>query len=292
MISIIICSRNSDIPDSLRKNIDSTIGVEHEINVIDNYNNDFSIFSAYNKGYEMSKFPYLCFVHEDVHFRTENWGVNLINHLSDEKTGIIGVAGGKMVTKVPASWAAEGRYIHLVQHHNGEKILLKDPTSFSGSKQPAIWLDGLFLAMRKDLFNSIKFDENLTGFHGYDLDISMQSIVAGFSNFVVYDILLEHFSEGNKDIIYYKNLISIYQKWEKALPVFSQDVSEKGQQNLKKIETTRLAKLIRRLARVRFENDEIRALAEFYSTLLGLKGLKKQSNFLQLKILFEKIFNS
>ena len=87
MISIIICSRRPDISASLRENIMETIGVEYEIIAVDNSNNEYSIVSAYNKRYSRSRFPFLCFLHEDVLFRIKDWGINLVNHLADKKVG-------------------------------------------------------------------------------------------------------------------------------------------------------------------------------------------------------------
>ena len=41
MITLIICSRNSDISNELKRNIAITIGVEYELVVIDNSKNDY-----------------------------------------------------------------------------------------------------------------------------------------------------------------------------------------------------------------------------------------------------------
>jgi hypothetical protein len=50
MISIVICARANDINEALKENIQNTIGVPYELIVIDNGKNEYSIFSAYNKG--------------------------------------------------------------------------------------------------------------------------------------------------------------------------------------------------------------------------------------------------
>ena len=295
MISIIICSRKPDISPSLKENIKNTIGVDYEIIAIDNSHNDYSIFSAYNTGVNQSRFPYLCFLHEDVLFRTENWGINLIKHLKDEKTGIIGVAGGKTMSKVPTSWSVGGRCIHIIQHYNRKKApskLVKEPKGFIGNCQPVVLLDGVFLAMRKELFNFVSFDETLSGFHGYDFDISAQSILAGYNNYVVYDILLEHFSEGHRDAFYYVNLINIHKKRENSLPLFCEDVSNETRLKMDKIEAQRLGKLIRRMARTGFTNQEILRNAKYYVDVLNTKLAKEQMNFIRLKITFERVFNT
>ena len=215
MISIVICSKKSTISSFLKNNIESTIGVNYEIIVIDNSNQDYSIFSAYNAGLKQCKYPYVCFVHQDVKFLTCDWGEKMMKHLLDKKTGIIGIAGGKMMIRVPGWWSVDGEYMNIFQHFNDGKtkpIHMKLPEGFTGIRQQAIILDGVFLAMRKEVFEKIRFDELFSGFHGYDFDISIQSIAVGYRNYVVYDILLEHFSAGKKSRLFYHNSIEIYKK--------------------------------------------------------------------------------
>lgn len=50
MISIIICNRKKVLDPKLENNIKSTIGIEYEIINIDNSDNRYNIFQAYNKG--------------------------------------------------------------------------------------------------------------------------------------------------------------------------------------------------------------------------------------------------
>lgn len=289
MISIIICSKNTDISSTLWENIQKTIGVEHEFIVIDNSENKYSIFSAYNKGVEVSKFPYLVFVHEDILFQTQNWGKNVINHLNDRKIGLIGVAGNIMATRVPASWWMTKGYKNLIQHYKSKGEKQSDVYQNDFSPKEAVVLDGVFLASRKELFEKIKFDENLTGFHGYDHDICIQSKVAGFNNLVVFNILLEHFSEGKLSFQYYENLTKVYKKWVNKLPIYTSDVSSETKLNLQDIEEKLLQKLIRRLARIGFKTDEIVDVANYFAKTIGIK---QQLHFLRLKIAFEKVFNA
>jgi glycosyltransferase involved in cell wall biosynthesis len=122
MISIIICSRNPDISDELKQNIAKTIGVEYELIVIDNSKNKYTIFSAYNEGVRRAQYPYLCFMHDDILYHTDNWGTKVIEHFKDEKIGLIGVIGGHYMPKCPASWwSAESRSGQIIQGFINEK---------------------------------------------------------------------------------------------------------------------------------------------------------------------------
>ncbi|MDD4994088.1 MAG: glycosyltransferase [Paludibacter sp.] len=284
MISVVICSRKSNIPIYLEENIKTTIGVDCEIIVIDNSENRYSIFTAYNKGFNLSKFPVLCFVHEDVYFKTVNWGSRIIEHLNDETCGIIGVAGGKIATKVPAQWSAEKSYLHIIQHSNKGRYstLLKEPKSFSGVRQAAIVVDGVFLSMRRDIFLKIKFDESLDGFHGYDYDISIQSIVAGYKNYIIYDVLMEHYSEGYKDIRYYNSLLKIHKKWIASLPLFTDD-NQKSKSEIQLIETKRLKKIIRRMARTGFPLKDAVANTSYFIQSLKSDDINLEINGVKLR---------
>lgn len=284
MISIIICSRSSDIPSSFRKNIELTIGVNYEIIVIDNSKNEYSIFSAYNQGVGRSLYPYLCFVHDDIMFRTDNWGKKLIRHLNDQETGIIGIAGGKIMAKVPAQWSSEGKYKNIIQHRKNKIYRGKEPGDFSGIRQSVILLDGVFLSMRRNFFDEISFDEKIEGFHGYDHDICAQSIVSGFKNYVVYDILLEHFSAGKGDARFYNNLITISKKWEKHLPLFSNDSKEEIRRDIDNIELRRLSNLIRELTITGFSKKSIIMHAQYFANKLGTEEAKDQLKHIGLKI--------
>ena len=74
MISLVICSSTPKLSKELIQNIESTIGFEHEYVVIDNSNNQHSIFSAYNEGVHQAKGDILCFMHQDIDFQSLNWG--------------------------------------------------------------------------------------------------------------------------------------------------------------------------------------------------------------------------
>jgi len=105
MISIIICSRKSIIDVRLSENLNDTIGCEYELIIIDNSENKYSIFEAYNLGIQRSTGNYLCFIHDDILFHTLVWG-NVIKSIfqSDLNIGLIGVAGAKLKTKMPSGY--------------------------------------------------------------------------------------------------------------------------------------------------------------------------------------------
>lgn len=292
MLSIIVCSRDKTLPKEFVDNIINTVGVDHEIITVDNSENRYTIFSAYNAGYDRSNYPYLCFVHEDVQFHTQNWGKKIISHLNDPETGIIGLAGGDLVTRIPASWStvisSTVKIIQSDRKGRKETRVVHQPENYDQSRHSAILLDGVFLCMRRELMTEIKFDEELTGFHGYDFDISIQSVVAGYNNYVIYDVDLEHFSRGKTDYIYYKNLIAIFKKWEKQLPLIGRSVSAEHRAKVPEIEKRKLYRLVKKMTRKGFTTKEIVFETTYYAHLIGSM---KETRHLKTRVFLIRLFN-
>lgn len=224
MISIIICSRSRKINKTLDENIKNTIGCNYELIIIDNSNKEYLIFSAYNEGVKRAQFPYLCFMHDDILFRTDNWGEKVIEYFKDPKVGIIGVAGTHYIPRAPGCyWISGIASINVIHTINGNSHLdkslydCKSATSIS-----SVLVDGLWFCIPKALFRLIRFDEGTyDGFHFYDYDICMQIFTLKYTNLIITNILIEHFSSGKRETSWLKNCFSFYYKWKKYLPVSS-----------------------------------------------------------------------
>lgn len=199
MISIIICSRSKTINDTLLQNIKDSVGCDYELIVIDNSQNNYSIFEAYNLGIEKSIAEYLCFIHDDLLFHTDGWG-NVINQIFKEyqEIGLIGVAGAKYKSKMPSAWwfcPKEDKVANIIQS-SPKGIIEKWVEGFdTNSRAEVVVIDGVFMALRKD--NRIRFSTKMMGYHNYDLNISFEYKKHGYAIVVTKEILIEHFSEGS-----------------------------------------------------------------------------------------------
>jgi hypothetical protein len=120
----------------------------------------------------------LVFVHEDVFFAEGGWAIKLEDKFKDQSVGLIGVAGTQYLFADNPAWVAAGRpfikgqVIHELDQ--GSKYFL---TVFDWQRgdTEVVAVDGLFFAIKKELFNQIQFDDvTFDGFHFYDLDICMQ----------------------------------------------------------------------------------------------------------------------
>ncbi len=231
MISVIICSKNAVTDDFLAENIASTIGTDYEIVHIDNSHNSYSIFQAYNRGVELAKGEYLCFMHEDVLFHSTGWGLVLIEYLSQKSTGLLGVAGCKLILDqsdwrfydfierpqyvIQGNSSVEPLPLYYIEHNGDYK---KRPLQ-NGIEIVAV-VDGVWMAIRKELFRHIRFDEeNFDAFHLYDSDISMQVNMLGLDIMVTDRIVIEHKSEGLFSNDFLDGLKVFLDKWKESLPI-------------------------------------------------------------------------
>jgi hypothetical protein len=230
MISIIICSTQPSIPEKMRKNIEEKIGVPFEIIGIDNSNNTYSIFSAYNEGIERSSYELVCFIHEDILFHTTDWGLRLQSHLKDPKTGIVGVCGCTTLSKIPGPWSLYNPYKYILQSSPAQRKPELQKSGFveQNERKEVLAIDGVFMCARKELFEKICFDsKNFSGYHSYDIDICLQAFLAGYKNYAVNDILIEHFSRGHHSRSWIENSMKLTDKWGSQLPISLNQASMK-----------------------------------------------------------------
>src|SRR5260221_1528827 len=106
MFSILICSVNAVFLERIKINIQETVGHEYELLVWDNRLDPRPITEVYNLLATRAKYPYWCFIHEDIRFQTENWTENLLNAFEQyPETGLIGIAGAKYKSRALSGWS-------------------------------------------------------------------------------------------------------------------------------------------------------------------------------------------
>lgn len=222
MISIIICSRTAELSHELYQNIDETIGCNYELIIIDNSQNIYSIFEAYNLGIEKSSGEYLYFIHDDILFTTKNWGVVLTSIFeSNSKIGLIGVAGAKVKTKMPSTWwdnDERENVINIIQHHKGKDKEVHNYGFDIERNVEVVVIDGVFMAMRRD--DRIAFSTKLKGFHAYDLNLSFEVIKHGYYIIVTNEINIEHYSSGVINESWVESSYNLHKLYKKQLPLF------------------------------------------------------------------------
>ena len=198
MISVIVSSHKEIDFFGFSQSLFETIGVPYELIKIENPG-QFSISKAYNLGAEKAKFEYLIFVHEDVVFVTPGWGIKHMNlYKTHPELGIVGVAGSMKKSSLPTGWGTgtgEFDRIHLIQIHNKKEEFQSTGKSTDRFEVVRV-LDGVFLSTTKEIWSNFRFDENLQGYHLYDIDFSLR-VSQKWKAIISYEILLKHFSSGN-----------------------------------------------------------------------------------------------
>jgi hypothetical protein len=231
MLSIIVASNRDENFIKIAENIAATVGVMHEVIRLKEVSK--GLCEAYNRGASLANYPCLCFVHDDVLFHTQDWGAKLMIHLSDQRAGVVGVMGGRYKAAAGLGWrdgkTSFYRY-NMKDGLNGGKQLRFNPANEIRSE--VICLDGAFLCCRKDLWQQFRFDQvHFTGFHFYDIDFTFR-VAKRYHNYVVDDILLEHFSHGSLNKAFLSASLRFDQLHGKSLPATLDTVSEKEQKQL------------------------------------------------------------
>ncbi len=204
--------------DKVVTNIAETIGCPYDLQI---FSDRDSITQAYEEGLSLSQYPICLFIHEDVLFYSKNWGTTLAGHFKENsQLGLVGIAGSKSKTYIPSAWwdgPEEDKVIRIIQQKpDGSK---EDQKQGFGSEKivEAAIIDGVFMALRKEA--GAHFDLTFTGFHGYDLDISLAVQVKGFKVAIIPDIELEHFSQGNLHQGWLNSILHVHRKYKHILPI-------------------------------------------------------------------------
>lgn len=227
MISIVILSYRSAFLNSLLENISKTIGnSQYETLIIENTERNHSLGSGYNEAVKKAKGDYLCFVHEDVLFRSQDWGKEFISAmLANHQLGLVGVMGSKFKSAFPTGWYNPvnncvyhtGSILQGGNNYNNVEFVDFSPGSTMLDK--VVCLDGVLLFTKKEIVKTLRFDDVLLkGFHGYDIDFSLQVYFAGYEVAVLKSVKLLHYSSGNADIAWEDVNKLISDKWAKKLP--------------------------------------------------------------------------
>jgi len=225
MISVISCSIKPDVCKKMLESVHKTIGTEYETLIFDNREKKHGICRVYNESAKKAVGKYLCFVHEDIIFKTNGWGQELVK-FSTQNTdcGAIGVAGGKWANRNFISWYVPDHLIKIHDDRNNKRNYCENDLVYQYTNpnceifSTAVCIDGVFLFVKKDIWEKNLFDEStFKEFHFYDADFTF-SISQQYQNYVYLDMDVYHFSAGNIERTYCENMYLFQKKWKRRLP--------------------------------------------------------------------------
>lgn len=226
MISIIISSSNPEYLSAVKKNIDATVGIPYEIIAVANGDGKKGICEVYNAAGAQARYDLMCFMHEDIILHTQDWGKKVAEIMRDPEIGLLGIAGSEYKSLTPAPWACPGvlptrhkanilqrfKFVDkptVHEYHNADNEVLSQ----------VVAVDGVWMCTRRNVFDEFKFDDKaLSRFHGYDVDYSLQ-VGIKYKVYVTYDVLLEHFSEGNYSDEWLEAMFTLHTKHKAMLPL-------------------------------------------------------------------------
>lgn len=186
---------------------------------------EHSLTEVYNRGLEEARNDIIVFSHDDVIFdQSDNWGQKILHHFQSSNFGILGKAGTTCITESGEWWALPHLMVGHMWHRitdpkTGEAVTLENRYSGNfGEKiiETAI-VDGLFFAVNRERIKK-RFDENIKGFHFYDIDFCLANHFEGVKVGVIFDMKIGHKSPGMTDKQWEANRNFFIQKWKPHLP--------------------------------------------------------------------------
>jgi glycosyltransferase involved in cell wall biosynthesis len=257
MISIVICARTPTLKPKLEENIRQLMGCEYEVIVIDNSENRYSIFEAYNLGIDLSRGDLICFMHDDVLLHTKDWGV-IAERLFAENPGLglLGISGARVKTRIPSAWwdcPKELQDSQLIQHRIVGGVLHVKVGFKENNLPEAAAIDGVFMILRKN--TGIRMNTKLRGFHCYDLSLSIECRIAGYKVHCTNQILVEHFSEGTLNKAWFDTTFILHKLYKNELPFITEEFQKASR--IKDLEFINGMKMIKQLLHARYRRGMV-----------------------------------
>ena len=195
-VSIIICSVDRQLFAQVCATYRAVFAaVPHEIIGIHDAR---SLCEGYNRGIARASGDLLVFSHDDIEIAAPDFAARLLGHLT--RHDLVGVAGTTRL--IGGSWTYAG-WPHLhgqvgsrIARPGSLMVTVYGAPSTAAVEVQAI--DGVFLAVRREVFERTGFDEQtFDGWHLYDLDFTFSAHLAGFRAAVCQDVCLVHNSLGD-----------------------------------------------------------------------------------------------
>lgn len=176
----------------------------NSMNIVFKENNKEPLSKIYNQALihsYASDHDVLVILHDDIWLDYDP-SEKICNLMNDYD--LIGVAGAsKVAIKYPSLWHLMGGgfgsgHLHGAVAHGDNNQ--KSMTYFGVYPHRVVMIDGVFMAMNRNITKNMCFDEtNPYGFHHYDLDFSYECFKKGYK-VGVGDIIITHESPGLREI--------------------------------------------------------------------------------------------
>jgi hypothetical protein len=218
MITIGFSTRKID--DSFVELLKKTCGVPNpQIIPIEN-EGKYSLPEAYNMILEQATNDIVVLCHDDIYFDSKNWGSKILKHFKrSPEYGILGLAGSTQLPESAKWWEDFSKMKGIVNHeHEGKKWESKYSASLGNQIEDVVLVDGLFIVLNKKNIKQT-FNEEIKGFHFYDVDFSFRNFIEDVKIGIIYDVRVTHKSIGQTNDEWEQNRIKFAEKHKELLPV-------------------------------------------------------------------------
>jgi len=180
----------------------------------------YSLPEAYNMILEQATNDIVVLCHDDIYFDSKNWGSKILKHFKrSPEYGILGLAGSTQLPESAKWWEDFSKMKGIVNHeHEGKKWESKYSTSLGNQIDDVVLVDGLFIVLNKKNIKQ-RFNEEIKGFHFYDVDFSFRNFIEDVKIGVIYDVRVTHKSIGQTNEQWEQNRIKFAEKHKDLLPV-------------------------------------------------------------------------
>lgn len=180
----------------------------------------YSLPEAYNMILEQATNDIVVLCHDDIYFDSKNWGSKILKHFKrSPEYGILGLAGSTQLPESAKWWEDFSKMKGIVNHeHEGKKWESKYSASLGNQIEDVVLVDGLFIVLNKKNIKQT-FNEEIKGFHFYDVDFSFRNFIEDVKIGVMYDVRVTHKSIGQTNEQWEQNRIKFAEKHKDILPI-------------------------------------------------------------------------
>ena len=230
MITIGYCTRVSD--ENHGKHLIKSCGLDpKKIQIIEIVNTgNRSLTNCYNEILKKAEHKHVVFCHSDITIETKQWGNKLIKLFDkNPEFGIIGVAGSKNLPESGQWWENPKKMYGRVAHtHEGKTWLSAYSDDLGQNLEEVVVCDGVWFAVDKAKIKK-EFNENVEGFHFYDVTFAFENYLEGVKVGVNTVIRINHKSIGMTNEQWDSNRQIFVETFKDNLPVTIKRVLHKNQ---------------------------------------------------------------
>lgn len=258
-----------DYQNKIRKSCKGDVKVHEFVN-----EGQYSLTQAYNQALDMcGDDEILVLGHDDI-ILPLGWDEQLKKIFDTTDYGIIGAAGSASMGVNGVWWENRSDLAGIVSHEKMENNkLIKYDTFFSDNHDfvmDVCVVDGVFIALKKDRIKA-RFNENIGGFHFYDVSFSLENSLKGVKVGVTTAFKVHHKSVGPISESWQKNRQVFLQEYGSYLPASCQpSISQIAVQKPVTLYPTKIGVIILTKDKIDYVKKCITSLIEKTNPVLSL----------------------